>query len=253
MPRIPRGSTIHSVYHVTARGVERRSIFATDIDRRYFLKKMRVSFQKHRVSLYAYCLMPNHIHLLLQTTDIPLEIPMHELLLKHALNFNHHQARVGHLFQSRFHSKPCLDLGHLINIITYILLNPVRASLAPDPGSWRWSSHREFVDAEGSHLNLASLESLTGMTLEELRRVYFERVGGRWPPPHDVESVLREAAASVGIDTSELRSGRKGGVYTAAKRTAIRLAEEAGLSLKELSKALSCTCSALRHLRESVS
>ncbi len=253
MPRIPRGDTTKSVFHVTSRGVERRIIYASDLDRLYFLKAMRTSFRKHNISLFAYCLMPNHFHLLLGTEDTPLGIPMHELLLKFSLNFNHHQSRVGHLFQARYHAQPCRDLRHLINTVTYVHLNPVRATLAASPDEWRWSSHSEFTSGAGNHLNFTTLVDLTGMTVPELRAAYHERITGRIPAPRDISSILREAAASVGIDAHELASGRKGERYTRAKRTAIAMAENAEIRLSELAPALNCTASALRHLRESVS
>ncbi|MDX6770104.1 MAG: transposase [Elusimicrobiota bacterium] len=250
MPRIPRGDTTNRVFHVTARGVERRVIFVSDADRRFFLKTMRATLLKHGTRLFAYCLMPNHVHLLLGTTSVPLAAAMHELLLRYSLNFNGHQARVGHLFQSRYHTRPCYDPHHLINIVPYIHLNPVKAALARSPDAWPWSSHSEFMGGRGENLSLDALSSMTGVSLAELRRVYVDRISGRVREPRDAREILREAAASVGIDPYELTTGRRGNLYTTAKRAAIAMADKAGLSLDVLAAALNCTASALSHLRE---
>jgi REP element-mobilizing transposase RayT len=99
MARLPRNETEAGIHHVYARGVERRVIFVDDEDRRRYLRMFRGVAEKFRWHCLGFCLMPNHVHLLIETTEPNLGRGMHSLHGLYAQTFNERFARVGHLFQ----------------------------------------------------------------------------------------------------------------------------------------------------------
>lgn len=251
MARTPRGNTSNGVYHVISRGVERRCIYSSDKDRRVFLKQLRIDFAAAGISVFAYCLMGNHFHMLLASAATPLGVAMHRLLQRYAIYFNRSYSRVGHLFQDRYTAKPCRNLGHILQLFRYIHFNPVRAKLVSSPEAWPWSSHAEFVGGRGRQLNLKKLAEIIGMSVEDIRGSYAESL--RTPPPAEntARGVIIEAAAETGVDPDELLTGMRGRDYSRAKRRAIELASRRGVRLSELAELFGCTESSLYHLRDS--
>ena len=96
-------------------------------------------------SIYAYCLMSNHFHLLIEIQRIPLSVIMQRLLTRYVKRFNSRHHRVGHLFQGRYKAILCQRDAYLQELLRYIHLNPVRAKFAKDVSTWKWSSHGEYV------------------------------------------------------------------------------------------------------------
>jgi REP element-mobilizing transposase RayT len=90
---------------------------------------------------YAYCLMPNHYHLVIETPEPDISIGMHWLNFRYAQSFNHRHALDGHLFQDRFYSVLVDGDWHLLELSRYLALNPVEACLCRQPGGWVWSSY----------------------------------------------------------------------------------------------------------------
>ena len=132
------------VYHVVARGAGRQIIFEDDADRGRFLAALDRLLGDFPVELYAWCLMPNHVHLLLHAPLEVLSALMRRLLGSYALYFNAKSGRVGHLFQERFSSEPVDDDAYLLTVIRYIHQNPARAGIS-SVSSWPWSSYREYL------------------------------------------------------------------------------------------------------------
>jgi REP element-mobilizing transposase RayT len=129
------------IYHVMSRGNARQIVFADDEDRAAFLAYLcrvgcRLSWE-----ILAYCLMENHYHLLLRTGDANLSRGMRDVNGWYATAFNRRHDRVGHLFQGRYKAL-VVDRGeYLMEVIRYIVRNPVRAGLCAAPEAWKWSSH----------------------------------------------------------------------------------------------------------------
>ena len=98
--------------------------------------------RRHGWTVYAYCLMPNHYHLVLETPADDLAAGMHLLNGRYARRFNVRHGRVGHVFQGPYGARPIADDDHLLRCCRYVVLNPVRAGLCRDPAAWRWSSYR---------------------------------------------------------------------------------------------------------------
>ena len=109
MPRTARIKSKTGIYHVMLRGIGKQNIFEDDLDKQKFMMLLTEVKQKSQFSLYAYCLMNNHVHLLLKIGKDPLEIIIKRLGSNYAYWYNTRYERVGHLFQDRFKSEPVED------------------------------------------------------------------------------------------------------------------------------------------------
>jgi putative transposase len=144
-----------AVYHVMARGNGKQVIYLDDRDRQLFLESLWAVCLRLDWQVWAYCLMPNHYHLLLQTAHPNLSLGMRDLNGNYAQAFNNRHERVGHLFQGRFKSKLVDKPGYLLELARYIMLNPVRSGLCARPDEWRWSSYQALLRG-GSDPHLAT-------------------------------------------------------------------------------------------------
>lgn len=145
MPRSARLVVPEMPHHVIQRGNRKQTIFASDQDRRLYLKYLAKACQFHGVQCLAWCLMDNHVHLAL-TPPAPdaLRAVMASTHTRYAQWVNRSQGLVGHLFQGRFHSY-AMDDAHLIAAVRYIENNPVKAGLVTRAEEWFWSSARAHV------------------------------------------------------------------------------------------------------------
>lgn len=143
MPRTPRLVLPGFPYHVTQRGVDRRHIFVDDEDRQHYCRLLLKASAKHGVAVHAYALMPNHVHLLL-TPEHADSLARTMKCCGHAYvqAFNRRHGRCGALMQGRYFSSAIGSDRHLLEVLRYIELNPVRACLVPDPVDYPWSSAR---------------------------------------------------------------------------------------------------------------
>jgi putative transposase len=146
MPRRPREELEGAVQHVFARGNDRRDIFVDDLDRGVYLLKLGRVTRRQRWRCLSYCLMPNHVHLLVETPHANLGAGIQRLHGDYAQIFNERHGRSGHVFQGRFGSVRMKTDEHLWTVAAYIALNPVAAGLCHAPEEWAWSSHRSTID-----------------------------------------------------------------------------------------------------------
>jgi REP element-mobilizing transposase RayT len=130
-----------ALYHVTSRGDGREAIYRDDRDRIAFLAVLAHTCERFNWVCHGYCLMTNHYHLLVETPDANLTLGMRQLNGMYTQRFNRRHARVGHVFQGRYHAVLVQKESHLLEVARYIVLNPVRAGLVRSPRSWRWSSY----------------------------------------------------------------------------------------------------------------
>lgn len=127
-------------HHLTSRGVEKRDVFLDDVDRRRFVRRLGDVLEECPVSCLAYCLMSNHIHLILQGDGQAVSGAMRDVLGGHARYFNRRHDRSGHLFGGRFHDVRIASDAQMHAALRYVALNPVRAGLVQHPREWRWGS-----------------------------------------------------------------------------------------------------------------
>jgi len=129
------------LYHVTSRGDRREAIFEDDEDRQKFLSILGDVIEQMRWLCYGYCLMDNHYHLLIETPEGNLAKGMRQLNGIYTQASNRRNDRCGHLFQGRYKSIMVDAEAYLLELLRYVVLNPVRAGMAADPSGWPWSSY----------------------------------------------------------------------------------------------------------------
>jgi REP element-mobilizing transposase RayT len=131
-----------ALYHLTARGNARASIYLDDRDRRLFLDIVGEVVERYLWRCYAYCLMPNHYHLVVDTPQANLSRGMRQINGLYTQRYNRRHNRIGHAFQGRFKGILVERESHLLELARYVLLNPVRAGMVANPEDCRWSSLR---------------------------------------------------------------------------------------------------------------
>lgn len=129
-------------YHVMARGNARAPIFLDAQDYQRFLEILEEVAVRFSVVCYAYCLMPNHYHLVIQTRQANLSAAIGHLNSVYAQGWNGRHGRCGHVTQGRFKAQVIQHERYLVAVCRYVVLNPIRAGLVEDPAEWRWSSYR---------------------------------------------------------------------------------------------------------------
>jgi len=159
MGRSHRGAVPANLHHVTARGNDRRAIFRDSADYDGFLTQLHRVGQHHHWSTLAYCLMPNHIHLLIGSTIDAVSRGMRDLTGPYARRFHRRHGTSGHLFGGRFHAVPVIDDRQRTAVVRYVALNTVEAALCTDPVDWEWSSFAASIGCRGPHacLDVAAL------------------------------------------------------------------------------------------------
>jgi putative transposase len=145
MGRAPREFAPGEIYHVYSRGSNRQEIFRYDSDHVDFLSCLERVVARHRLSCLAYCLMPNHFHLMVETPDGRLSDAMKALNGRYALRFNRRYRCDAHLFKNRFGAVLQTSDSQFLWTLRYVVRNPVEAGLCADPGEWPWSSYRSSV------------------------------------------------------------------------------------------------------------
>jgi putative transposase len=150
MPRIPRGQQAGFVYHVINRGNGRATIFHKSQDYQAFLSMLAQAKARHPVKLFAFSLMPNHFHFVIEAAHPhSLSQFMQWLLTSHVRRYHRHYGSSGHVWQGRFKSFPVQRDEYLLMVLRYVLQNPVRSGLVASVEDWPWSSwsRSELVDA----------------------------------------------------------------------------------------------------------
>lgn len=167
------------VYHVYARGNARARIYLEDADRLDYLKRLGQVAAAMAWRCLSYCLMPNHVHLLLETPRGNLSLGMQRLHGGYAQAFNRRHALEGHLFQGRYGAVRTRSDEQLWATAAYIARNPVEASLCERPEQWAWSSHRAVLAGVGPPwLDVRRLLWYFGGGVDPIRS-YAELVGRR--------------------------------------------------------------------------
>lgn len=132
-------------YHVTLRGNHRQAVFFTESDRDLLETVVADVTPAHGARIHAFCWMTNHLHMLVQVSDVPLGRLVLRIASRYARTVQLRLSTTGHLFERRYHSVLVDADSYLLTLIRYIHLNPVRAGLVVDPASYRWSSHQTYL------------------------------------------------------------------------------------------------------------
>lgn len=146
MSRPPRIQAPGALYHVTSRGIRRALIFVDEYDHQVWLGMLGETVARFQFVVYAYCQMPNHYHLVLETPLGNIAAGMHYLNGKYCQYFNRKHQLQGHVAQGRYYAEVIQREQHLLELARYVVLNPVRAGLVDDAAQWKWSNHQAFLN-----------------------------------------------------------------------------------------------------------
>jgi putative transposase len=186
-----------AVYHVICRGNNRQAIFRDDADRKRYLEKLSLYCQEKKVDLLSYCLLANHIHLLVETPEGNLSKMMQAFQTSYTVYFNKRHGRTGHVFEQRYKARVVDKDNYLLQVSRYIHLNPVSARIVERPQDFRWSSYASYL--KGKALTGLKTESVlanfNGSRSRQLRqyRDYVEGDGSqktRNPAPQVIKQIF---------------------------------------------------------------
>lgn len=145
MPRVARRKSESGIYHVMLRGINKQPIFSNDSDKTKFLQILQKYKDQCGLTLYGYCLMNNHVHLLIQEGEnFLLDAIMKRIAVSYAGWYNLSYQRIGHLFQDRFRSEPVDDERYFLTVLRYIHQNPLKAGICHKLDGYAWSSYRDY-------------------------------------------------------------------------------------------------------------
>ena len=154
MPRQARKVSELNIYHVILRGINRQIIFEEDNDYLQFISILKYYKNRCDFKIYAYCLMNNHIHLLIEHSSTNMETIMKKIEVKFVRWYNTKYQRVGHLFQDRYKSEPINDMRYFLTVFRYINQNPFHAGLESVIGTYPWSSYQEYLALDDSFIDI---------------------------------------------------------------------------------------------------
>lgn len=291
MPRPPRIFHEGAIYHVFARGNRREPIFYEPGHYRRFLRILHRVWEDSDFSVLAYCLMPNHFHLAMRAGTQPLGKPMQRLLSTYARTLNRETARLGHVFERRYHALAVVRPNYLQALVRYIHLNPVRAGLSADPRHYPWSSHGAYLAGGPTWLDTATVLAAFGapgpsapsrfaryighpedpaeygeialpLPQRSRRRTGTEPPAGDRKPAEkprtsmaDLDTLIAIAAGTLGISAAHVVEGRDRRASLGRALVASMIQCGRGISLSDFSRRCSRSMPALsnagRRLRES--
>lgn len=146
MPRKARKKSSTGIYHIMIRGINHQNIFEEEKDYRRFIETIEKYKEVSGYEIYGYCLMGNHVHLLLKVVKEPLEQVMRRICGSYVYWYNRKYRRIGNLFQDRFKSEPVEDDSYFLTVLRYIHQNPLKGELVKDLGQYQWSSYDKYIN-----------------------------------------------------------------------------------------------------------
>lgn len=145
VPRKARQKSASGIYHIMMRGINKQMIFKDDEDKLKFIETLKEYKAKSGYKIYAYCLMGNHVHLLIKECEEKAEIFMRRLGASYVYWYNLKYSRCGHLFQDRYKSEPVEDARYYLTVLRYIHQNPIKAGLVDNIRNYKWSSYNDII------------------------------------------------------------------------------------------------------------
>ena len=246
MARKPRIEFEGALYHVITRGNQRQQIFRSTEDYDRYLRILGDYKTRYDFVLYAYVLMGNHVHLLMEAKQVPLSRILQGINQSYTMYFNRRYATVGHLFQGRYKAILCDRDSYLLSLVKYIHLNPIRAGIGKTLEAYPWSSHGSYIRKTGA-TGVADVEPLLRTFSEDkrkARKAYLEHM--------EEKGILRREEVYDTVDQRVL--GDEGFVEEVMRRTGspgVRGRRRHGYRLPEIARATEEVCGiSLGQLRE---
>ncbi|MEA2086857.1 MAG: transposase, partial [Candidatus Caldatribacteriota bacterium] len=166
------------IYHITSRGDDRKKVFISKYDFEKFLEYIKSAKEKHKFYLYAYVLMSNHYHLLLETSQPNLSKIMHYINTSYTVYYNTKRRRSGHVFQGRYKSIIVDGDSYFLELSRYIHLNPVRAKIVNEHSEYKWSSYSGYIKKKGDgYIDKERMRNYIDMSVAEYRKFVLSGIG----------------------------------------------------------------------------
>jgi putative transposase len=147
MARQARKVSPTSYYHVMMRGNNREKIFTREEQKLFFIQLLKNLTKENAIEIAAYCLMENHVHIVVNGEITDLSAAIKKINIKYAAKFNKETDRIGHVFQDRYKSEVVLNEAHLLQVVRYVHNNPVKSKRIKNPEDYRWSSYKEYINS----------------------------------------------------------------------------------------------------------
>ncbi|MDO9533809.1 MAG: transposase [Bacillota bacterium] len=167
MPRHQRIRSETGYYHIMVRGNEKKNIFNSNEDKQRFMQTMYEKKQGDRYYLHVFCLMDNHIHLMINEGIEDVSNVMKRITVSYVSYFNKKYKRVGHLFQDRFKSETVEQDSYVLSLARYIHQNPVKAGLVEKASDYKWSSYGCYLNEENCFAKIVDTDTILGIFSED--------------------------------------------------------------------------------------
>lgn len=232
-------------YHVMLRGNGRQLIFEDDADRREFLSCLDNAIEREGVSLIAWCLMDNHVHLIIDDSHDRLSTVMYRIGMKYAMYFNNRHQREGHLFEGRFKSSPIESDEYLVQAVRYVLNNPVAAGISTLE-DYRWSSYAEYCGERG----LTNTKPILDMFSSVEDFVSFCREGapvfdGKLEFDNVPDQLVKEVATNIAIQLGCTDLSKIKALSLKRRGAIVRALRDAGLTVNQISRLIGISSASL--------
>lgn len=149
-------------YHIILKGINSQKLFFDDSDYKFFLDSFYETCQNYDVKIYAYCLMSNHIHLLLHFNENNVPVFFKSFGAKYVPKYNYYHNRNGSLFNGRYYCKNVNDDEYLFSVLRYIHYNPVKAGIVHSPEEYMYSSYNEYIYERTRYTDISFIYSIIG-------------------------------------------------------------------------------------------
>lgn len=231
MPRVQRLKGAFSTYHIIQRGNERKNIFYSDHDKLRFLETLVKTKEKYNFLIYCYCLMDNHVHLLINDNGNDISTVMKSINVSYVSYFNRVYRRFGHLFQDRFRSELVTEDPYLLEVSRYIHNNPVKAKIIEKPEDYQWSSYNVYAGITTDACQLLDTGKIWASFSSEKNKAIIEYI-------RFTEKYCEEPKAILDIEEELQESAQQNHDYingiTEAKQRIERTLSEKKLSIDDL-------------------
>lgn len=238
MPRQNRVHETGAVRNITIRGNRRQNIFEEHADYKRFERDLLLLSLKNALVLLAYCLMPNHAHIVIRLLETAAGQALQGMLTSHAVYFNRKYGRSGHLYEDRHKCDPVETDGGLQALVRYTHLNPVRAYLVGSPDDWEYSSHRAYREGGNPAVKTDFVLGMFSDDVAQARRLYREFMDQPVRPEPGIPDRLGALASHLerenGFDEGVIRGPRRPEPVARLRRAFIREAVRAGLKVKDV-------------------
>lgn len=254
MPRKPRIYSSTGIYHIVLRSVNQHIIFEEDADFQKFLYLLSDCKMKYDLTIYAYCLMNNHIHLLLKSAPENLSSAFQSLGTKFVRWYNTKYVRTGHLFQERFYSTPIENDRSFLAVLIYIHNNPVSAEMCRYPSEYRWSSYNSYYGQTNPLINTTLAFEIAG-SKEQLYSFFMREYNATNVAidTHEFENVNQffddEKALKIFKSVTKLSSTTAASLLPKKERNLyVRILRKKGLTIKQVARFMDISPTTVKRL-----